>query len=633
VGDHVTETEQPLVPPVNPTQRRRPRTIAEVFRDQVSGLATRPALRHRVGTEWEITSWAEYGQTVDRVGAGLVALGVAPDDRVGILSSNRLEWHMGDLATMFTRAVTVPVYPTSSADQVTYMLDHSEARVCFVEGREQLAKVLELRDALPHLERVITFDADGCNLDDPFLMCWADVCSLGEERLASAPALVDDRVQSIKPDDLATIVYTSGTTGRPKGAMITHANLVATLESLTDVVPIGPDDRFLSFLPLSHIAERTVSHFGQVWSGGQTWFARDLAALGDDLPACRPTVFFAVPRVWEKFRDAVLAQIAQSSGPARRLAERYLALSRADDEERSGGARLSLTAKAQHLVLERAVGGRIRHAMGLDRARILVSGAAPIHPDLLHWLHGINLHVGEVYGQTEDCGPTSLNPPGAVRIGTVGPPLPGVQVRIAEDGEILVKGDNVCRGYLKDPKATEELIDADGWMHSGDVGHFDPAGYLVITDRKKDLIITAHGKNIAPQEIETRLCFEPLISQALVIGEERPYVAALITLDADAIAPWAREHNKTLEPEALIGDPDLQAEVAACVERVNRDLSHAEAVKRWRVLPHDFTIAEGELTPTLKVKRPLVTERYADVIAELYAEPDRSRQDPGERIR
>ncbi len=597
------------------------RTILDVFRDNVSNYASRPALRHRVGSLWETTTWGTYGEAVDRVAAALVSLGLEPGDRVGLLSSNRREWHFADLGTMCTGAVTVPVYVTSSTAQVAYILDHSEARCCFVEGHEQLAKVLESRDTLPCLERVVTFESDGCDLTDPFLTCWADLRSLGTERLATEPTLVDDRVRSISRTDLATIVYTSGTTGPPKGAMISHANLVATLEALTSVVSIGPDDRFLSFLPLSHIAERTVSHFGQVVSGGQTWFARDLATLAEDLPACRPTIFFAVPRIWEKLRDAVLEQINELPGPARRLTERYLALGPATVERKARDIAVGTADEVQRLVLDRLIGKQIRRRLGLDRARILVSGAAPIHPELLRWLHGIGLAVGEVYGQTEDCGPTSLNPPGAARIGTVGPPLPGTRVRIADDGEILVKGDNVCQGYLKDARATSELLDDDGWMHSGDVGHFDPVGYLVVTDRKKDLIITAQGKNIAPQEIETRLRFEPLISQAVVIGEGKRYITALMTLDADTVAPWAQERHKALDPEALISDPDLHAELAASIARVNDGLSHAEAIKRWRVLPHDFTIAHGELTPTLKIKRSVINQHYADLIAELYAEP------------
>ena len=595
------------------------RTIVDIFRHHVSAYATRPALRHRAGSRWETTSWAEYGVTVDRVAAALVSLGLEPGDRVGVLSSNRREWHFADLGTICAGAVTVPVYMTSSAAQVSYILEHSEARFCFAEGPAQVAKILESRDALPHLERVVTFDGHGDDLNDPFRISWEDLCSLGEERLVREPALVDDRVHAIDPTDLATIVYTSGTTGPPKGAMITHANLVATLASLTNVVSIGPDDRFLSFLPLSHIAERTVSHFGQLVSGGQTWFARDLSTLAEDLPACRPTIFFAVPRIWEKLRDAVVEQISELPGPTRRLAEAYVSLGTAAAAGRLHGA-VGLVEKAEYEALDRLIGAQIRRRLGLDRTRILVSGAAPIHPELLRWLHAVGLPVGEVYGQTEDCGPTSLNPPGAVRIGTVGPPLPGVEVRIADDGEILVKGDNVCRGYLKDEAATSGLLDAGGWMHSGDVGHFDPLGYLVVTDRKKDLIITAQGKNIAPQEIETRLRFESLISQAVVLGEGQRYIAALITLDADTVAPWAQERHKSLDPEALVADPDLQAELTASIERVNHELSHAEAVKRWRVLPHDFTIAQGELTPTLKIKRPVINQHYAAEIADLYAE-------------
>jgi long-chain acyl-CoA synthetase len=403
--------------------------------------------------------------------------------------------------------------------------------------------------------------------------------------------------------------------------MITHANVMGTVDVITKVVTIGPDDRFLSFLPLSHIAERTVSHFGQIVSGGETWFARSLATLAEDLPQCRPTIFFAVPRVWEKLREAILARVKGERGLAHALGTRYLELGPEAVAEAQGRARMGVMDKVLYDVLDRVVGARIRSGTGLDRARVLVSGAAPIHVELLEWLHGVGLRVGEVYGQTEDCGPTTLNPPDAIRIGTVGPPLPGVDVRIADDGEILVKGPNVCQGYFNDDAATRELIDADGWMHSGDVGHFDDAGYLVVTDRKKDLIITAQGKNIAPREIETRLRYEPLVSQVVVIGEGRPYLTALITLDPDQLVPWARTRGKPLEPEALVWDPDLRAAIDKAVAHVNGELSRPENIRKWRILPHDFTVASGELTPTLKVKRNVVSERYADVIGELYAEP------------
>jgi long-chain acyl-CoA synthetase len=599
-------------------------TILDTFRTHVEHLGVRPALRRCVNGRWEAVDWYNYGRLVREVCAGLVALGIEPADRVAILSWNRMEWHFADLGAMSTGAVTVPVYPTSAANQVAYILEHSEARICFVEGREQLAKILEYRDSLPRLERVISFDPDGCDLGDPFTTTFDDLRALGGQRLRDEPGAFAARADELRPDDLATIVYTSGTTGPPKGAMISHRNITDTIDAITSVVPIGPDDRFLSFLPLSHIAERIVSHFGQIVSGGQTWFARSFATLAQDLPACRPTIFFAVPRVWEKMHEAILEEIDGTRGVPRVLADRYLALAaemQARETEHTSHAGTAFSRFA-YLALDRLVGARIRRTLGLDHARILVSGAAPASAELLRWLHGIGLRVGEVYGQTEDCGPTSLNPPEQIRIGTVGPPLPGVQVRIASDGEILVKGGNVCRGYFKDKHGTSELLDEDSWMHSGDVGHFDGHGYLVVTGRKKDLIITAHGKNIAPQEIETRLQFEPLISQAVVVGDGRPYLIALLTLDADAIAPWAREHDKALDPEALSNDPDLQEEIAKSVANVNSTLSHVEQVKRWRVLPHDFTIAAGELTPTLKVKRATVNERYAQVIADVYGEEE-----------
>lgn len=594
-------------------------TILDVFRERVRTQGGRPALRRRVVGRWESIDWAEYGLIVGEIAAGLVALGIQPGDRVAILSANRMEWHFADLGTMFAGAVTVPVYPTSAGSQVAYLLHHSETRVCFVDGEEQLTKVSEQREELPKLERVVSFDAGAADLGDPFTTSFDDLRAIGSQRLVDDPGMLGALAKTVHADDLATIVYTSGTTGPPKGAMITHRNIVATYDALTKVVPIGPDDRFLSFLPLSHVAERVVSHLGQIFAGGETWFAQSFATVAQDLTACRPTIFFAVPRVWEKLHDAVLEQVAATHGVRRALADRYFALA-AEIGAGDDASRPSRATKLAYLVLNRIVGAQIRNRVGLDRARVLVSGAASTSPDLLRWLHSIGLRVAEVYGQTEDCGPTSLNPPERIRIGTVGPPVPGVTVRIAADGEILVRGPNVCIGYFKDRVATRALIDDDGWMHSGDIGHIDNFGYLVVTGRKKDLIVTAHGKNIAPQEIETQLCFERLISQAVVVGEGRPYIGALITLDADAVAPWAREHGKALDPEALAGDPDLQDEIASSVEHVNRGLSHVEQVKRWRVLSRDFTVAAGELTPTLKVKRNVVNERYADVIADLYAE-------------
>jgi long-chain acyl-CoA synthetase len=593
-------------------------TIVDVFRDNVRTLAERPALRHWADGGWQAITWAEYGDLVRRVTAGLAELGVERGDRVALLSGNRAEWHEADLGVICAAAVTVPVYATSASSQVAYMISHAEAKVAFVENAQQLSKVLLRRHELPLLERIVIFDPED-GLDGELVVSWGDLLALGDQRLAHEPGLPDDRAHGIGANDLVTLVYTSGTTGPPKGTMITHGNVMSTVRSITSVIDITPTDRFISFLPLSHIAERVVSDFGQIVAGGETWFARSLATIREDMPACRPTIFFAVPRVWEKLRDGIVDAVRNERGPARALAGEYLELAQQSAAAAKSGTRLPVRDRALFLGLDAIVGHAMRRKLGLDEARILVSGAAPIHPDLLRFFDAVGLEIAEVYGQTEDCGPTSLNPPSRIKIGTVGPPLPGVEVRIADDDEILVRGGNVCAGYFKDPAATSALIDADGWMHSGDLGALDSDGYLLITGRKKDLIINSAGKNISPQEIETRLRFEPLISQAVVIGDGRPYLTALLALDGEVVAKWAAEHGELASMEALVHDPELCAAVQRSVDRVNEEHSRIEGIKRWALLPHELTIDRGELTPTLKVRRQVVAERYADLVEQLYA--------------
>jgi long-chain acyl-CoA synthetase len=613
VLDRPSSTPQP--PPVGTM------SMVDLFWDRVDRWPERTALRFHEGERWRSLTWREYGHAVDEIAAGLIELGVRPGDRVGILATNQVRWHEADVGALSVGAASVPAYPTSASGQVAYVLAHSGARVCFVADRDQLAKVLLRRHELPALEHVVVLDVVPDGLDDGFVVQLDGLRALGRGLLVEQPSAVRERVAGIAPDAIATIVYTSGTTGPPKGAMLTHDNLRATIEAITAVVPIGPDDRFLSFLPLSHIAERTVSHFGQIVSGGETWFARSLSTVADDLRACRPTVFFAVPRVWEKLQGAICNEVAGMSGLPRRLADSYLALaaerSGVTADARSVGGRVRR--RLGYRVLDRVVGAKVRAQTGLDQARILVSGAAPIEPDLLRWFDGIGLPVAEVYGQTEDCGPTSLNPPGAIRIGSVGRPLPGVDVRIDADGEILVKGPNVTPGYFNDAQRTHELIGDDGWMRSGDLGRIDADGYLYVTGRKKDLIITSSGKNIAPQLLETRLQSEPLISQAVVIGDGRPYLTALLGLEGEAVARWASQLGKIADFEALVADPDLKAEITACIDRVNALHAPIEQIKAWRIIPNELTVAAGELTPTLKVKRDVVSERYAPLIEELYA--------------
>jgi long-chain acyl-CoA synthetase len=591
-------------------------TVADVFRNTVLAYADRPALRWSTEDHWASLTWTDYGHAVAEVAAGLCIWDLQPGDRVAILSTNRPEWHIVDMAVLCSGLVSVPIYPTNAASQVAYILNHSGARVCFVEDVDQLSKVLLKRPELPELEAVVVM-AGVEGLDDGFVRLLEDVRAEGATRLVGDPRLVQRLSEHLCPEGLATLVYTSGTTGLPKGAMITHANIMATLRSLRSFVDVGPDDRFLSFLPLSHITERSISHFGQLSGGAETWFARSFATVADDLRACRPTLFFAVPRVWEKFREGIVEQVHAARGPARALAARYISSADAEPARRTGAA--ALLPAVEHALLDRIVGRTIRRQLGLDRARIVACGAAPVSPDLLRWFHRIGLDIAEGYGQTEVSLSTSANRPGAIRIGTVGPPVPGVSVRIGTDGEILVRGDNVCAGYWRDEAASADLVDADGWLHSGDLGKLDVDGYLSVTGRKKDLIVTAYGKNIAPEEIETRLRMEPIISQAVVIGDNRPFLTALLTLDAQAASEWAEREHRDLDVEALVDDRDMHAKVARAVDRVNAEHSHAEAVRRWRLLAHDLTLAAGELTPTLKVKRNVVVEHYRDLVEEMYA--------------
>lgn len=593
-------------------------TIVESFCLNRHHIGGRPALRRRSGSGWgwETLSWGDYGRAVATVTAGLAELGVEPGDRVAILSGNRIEWHVADFGILSNGSVTVPLYQTSSADQVAYVLAHSGSVLCFVED-ELLGKVLEARDLLPALRHVVVFN--DAPLDDPTLVAFSQLEATGASRLEREPDLFDTRAAGVAPEQLATLVYTSGTTGPPKGAMISHANIMWTIRSAAQMFDIHPHERLLSFLPLSHIAERMMSDFAPVAVGGETWFARSLATVAEDLRACRPTVFFAVPRVWEKAQEAILAKFGEEHGLRRFAIDGYLSLGKHLVARHEKVAVAPLWERVPYTALDASVGDRIRHELGLDQAHILITAAAPTDPELLRWYHAIGMPIVELYGQTESCGPTTCNPPLANHVKTVGRPLPGVRVSIADDGEILVKGGNVCMGYFASPADTAELIDTDGWMHSGDTGFVDGDGYLTITGRKKDLIITAAGQNIAPRDIEMDLRRSELVSEAIVIGEGRRYLTALITFDTDSLERWAKTHHKVADYEVLVGDPDLHDEVDRIVADVNSKRSRVENIRKYRLLPHELTVAEGEMTPTLKVKRNVVTEHFRELIDEMYA--------------
>jgi long-chain acyl-CoA synthetase len=585
------------------------RTIVASFWRNVDRKPEAVAIRYRVGRDWLPITWGRYGTEVRAVASGLRFIGVGAGDRVAILSDNRFEWHVTDIAIMSIGAISVPIYATSSSLQVRHALFDSGARVVVVDSADRLAKVQAIDPALLELISVVTIDA----VDDPSVCSWSD--------LHKADDSPRDESQI---GDVATIVYTSGTTGTAKGATLTHRNIAFSVGSLMSIVRVGSDDRFVSFLPLSHIAERVVSHFGQIAGGAETWFAQSAATIAEDLHHCRPTLFFAVPRVWQKFRDAIEEHAATRSVVERKALSRFLAISAARTTEAQAGAIATRIRTAEWTALDRVVGQAARRQLGLDQARMLVSGAAPISSDLVRWFAGIGLSIVQAYGQTEDCGAVTLGTPtGAndTRIGSIGQALPGMQLSVEADSELLVRGDCVCAGYWNNPVATAELIDADGWMHTGDLGRIDFDGSVWITGRKKDLIVLAAGHKVMPDDLESRVRADPLVLDAVVVGEGRAYLTALVTLNPQQLATWAKAHHRLFSPEALAGDADVRAVVAAAIERVNADVARSETIKRFRILPMPFTLADGELTPTAKVKRNIVLEHNAALIDEMYAEP------------
>jgi len=587
------------------------RTIVSLFDERVEALGPRPALYQKTADgRWDALTWSQYGADVRAMSRALAAQGVGPGDGVAVLSGNRRDYHVVDMAALALGAMAVPVYQTNSPDQVRYVLENSGSKVVFCEDAEQCAKLERIRSELPALRSVITFTdgkSDGT---------YAELLEKGRGLDAAEPHAYPASVAGVEPDDVACLIYTSGTTGPPKGAMLTHENIAWTADALEDVLQ-AEHPVFLSFLPLAHIAERMVSHYGQIRLGGETWFGGGTGSLREDLAEVRPTILFAVPRLWEKVELALRQRFDETSGLQGRLARMNLDVNARRVEAEQEGRSPGLVEVALGPLLDRIVGAKVRGQLGLDRLTDAISGAAPIARETLVFFHALGVPVREVYGQTEGTGPTSLMPRDDIRIGTVGKPLPGVEVRIAEDDEILVRGGNVFKGYYQNDEATAETV-VDGWLHSGDLGRLDADGFLSVVGRKKDLIITAGGKNISPQNIESALRAYEEIGQAVVVGDGRRFVSALITIDSDRVEALAERWGLPADPESVATSDAAQRRIKEIVDEVNAQLSSVESVKKFRILPHDLSEDEGELTPTLKVKRHVVTEKYAGEIDSMY---------------
>ena len=578
-----------------------------------------PAYHVRTASGWQASSWKTYVDEVKTAGRALLTLGVGNQSNgsageqscVCILGFNRPEWAIFDIAAMAVGAAPAGIYTTCSPAEVAYIVGHTEASAVLVEDHAQWEKIKEKRAELPKLKHVVLMK--GANaIDDPMVLTWDEFIAKAEQTPESK---VDEAVAALDLQDLGTLIYTSGTTGPPKGVMLSHNNLAWTSQNAIDMNELGPEDCSLSYLPLSHIAEQMFSVHVPATAGSQIYFAESIEKVADNLKEVRPTVLFAVPRIWEKFYAGISAKLALATGFKAKLVGWAQNTGTAVSALHNEGKEPSGFLAFKYKFFKKKVFVPLREALGIDRAKTCVSGAAPISADIIKFFASLDIIVHEVYGQSEDTGPTSFNTEGATRFGSVGKALQGLDVKIADDGEILVKGPNVFMGYYKEPVATAETL-IDGWLHSGDLGEFDEDGYLYITGRKKDIIITAGGKNIAPKNIEAALKDLAVIGEAVVIGDRRKFLSALISLDPEEAEKLAKEHG--IDSEMLHAHKPLIDAINAHVEVVNRDLARVEQVKKFTIVKRGFSIEGGELTPTLKVKRKKVNENYTNDIESMY---------------
>jgi len=594
-------------------------TTPQVFRQAVKKYGDRVAMRKKEYGLWHDISWNEYYTLAKYVGSALISMGLQKGDCVSIIGDNCPEWVIIDLGIQCAGGVAVGVYSTNAWPQVEYVIQNSESRFFFVENEEQLDKWLHFRDNVASLKKVIVWDLEGLrHFDDPMVMTYDDLLGLGRNITEKDPNLVENRIDEVAPEDLSVLVYTSGTTGPPKGAMLTHRNVTWMGRAITKDSPVYDTDEVMSFLPLCHIFERLFSVFVHITHGYTVNFIESPDTVTDNMREISPTVGYAVPRIWEKYLSAVYIRMSDATW----LKRLVFGIALKTGQKR---ATLSMNFKPVPFYLEVlyqlahfAVFRKLKQRLGFDRLRVAYSGAAPISPDVLHFFQSIGVNLIEGYGQTEGTGVTCASRIDKVKLGTVGPPLPETEVKIAEDGEILVRSPGVFKGYYKNPEATRETI-KDGWLYSGDVGELDEDGYLKITDRKKDIIVTAGGKNITPQYIENKLKASSYINDAVVIGDNRRFITSLIMIDEDNVVKYAQDNKIQFSTyKDLTQSPEIIKLIQSEVNKVNESLSRVEQVKKFTMLPKKLYEEDGEVTPTMKVKRKYVNEAFSDLIEGMY---------------
>jgi len=594
-------------------------TLPRLFRHVVRERGDRVAMREKHLGIWRGISWRQYGDRARRVGMGLVALGLRPRDVVSVISDNRPEWLYTDLGVMSVAAIPNGIYTTDSARQVEYIVNDSGSRFFFAEDEEQLDKILAVRERCPELVKIFVYDMDGLHgFRDDQVVPFDALLEAGERHDREHPGEFDRLVDLARPEDLAILVYTSGTTGPPKGAMLSHRNILFQLAYADFITELREGDQQLSFLPLCHIAERTFTVFNPLHTGSTVNFAESLDTVPEDIREIAPALFFAVPRIWEKFYSAVALRMRDATALGRFAYERAIAIGQAIADLRIAGRPVPWHRRLAYRAADFLVLDNIKRSMGLHRARGAATGAAPIAPELIRWYMALGLNMVEVYGQTENTGLATAMPPDRIRLGSVGVARPGTEVRLSPDGEVLLRGPHVFMGYYGKPEKTAETV-VDGWLHTGDVGTIDPDGFLRITDRMKDIIITAGGKNVTPSEIENQLKFSPYISDAVVIGDRRKFLSCLVMIDHETVAQFAQEKNVPFSNFAsLCRAPEVQDLIRGEIERVNRQLARVETVKQFRLIEQLLTPEDEELTPTMKLRRAFVNVKYKDLIDSMY---------------
>jgi long-chain acyl-CoA synthetase len=595
-------------------------TIAKSFVVAVETRKDKTALREKKLGIWKPITWREWLERAKAIAYALNASGFKPGDVASILSNTNPEWVYADMGVLCAGCVSSGIYPTDSAKQVEYLLTDSATAVVFVEDDEQLDKVLEVRERCPQLKKIVIFDMEGLtDFRDPMCVSLDAFIAEGKAAMQGREGLWQEMLDSRKSDDLAILVYTSGTTGPPKGAMHANKSVLTQMRHADALFPVHEREERLLFLPLCHVAERVGGYYYSVATGSVMNFAESPETVPDNIREVQPTAFLAVPRVWEKFYSAVMISLKDATRLEKWAYKTAIGIGYKAAECRLAGRKPSAALRLANAIGYLLVLRNVRKMLGIDRCTMLYTGAAPISPDLIKWYMALGLDMYEVYGQTENCGVATCMPAHKIKLGTVGPSVPWGEVKISPESEILIKGDFLFMGYLNKPDKTAETLDKDGWLHTGDVGYIDNEGFVRITDRMKDIIITAGGKNITPSEIENQLKFSPYISDAVVVGDKRPYLTCLVMIDQENVEKYAQDLNVPFTNYAsLTRSREVQELIWAEIERVNANFARVETIKRFHLIDQQLTPEDEELTPTMKLKRSFVNKKYAPEIEAMY---------------